>query len=362
MAEHLHPHPPRERPPETPLDSGSQALTEALRSSFGIIKVVMIGLVLVFLGSGFFAVGPQENAIILRLGRPVGEGQKALLGPGLHWSFPYPIYESIKVSITGPQKVVSSVGWYATTPAMEAAGSEPPPGPSLNPAIDGYVLTGDGNIIHARATLTYIISDPVRYIFSFANSSNAVQNVVDNALLHAASRFAVDAILVRDVVGFTEAVRQRTAELARSQDLGIAIEQCVVRSIPPRQLKQAFDDVLKAEVNRNKALIEARSHENQVLSRASADAQSRTNTAESDRALLVAEISRNADQFRELLPKYRQNPNLFVQQRLTGTLGQVFTNAQEKIFVSRAADGRSRELRLLLNREPLKPKAEANRP
>ena len=37
----------------------------------------------VFLGSGFFQVGPQEKAIILRFGKPVGEGQKALLTAGI---------------------------------------------------------------------------------------------------------------------------------------------------------------------------------------------------------------------------------------------------------------------------------------
>src|SRR5689334_9828543 len=87
------------RGPERPVDAGSEALTEALRSSFGIIKVVMVLLVVVFLGSGFFTVEPQEQAMIIRLGKPVGEGQKALLGPGLHWSYPYPIDEYVKVPI-----------------------------------------------------------------------------------------------------------------------------------------------------------------------------------------------------------------------------------------------------------------------
>jgi modulator of FtsH protease HflK len=80
-------------PPETPIDAGSQALSEALRSSFGIIKGIMVLLVIVFLGSGFFTVGPQEQAVIIRLGKPIGEGEKALLGPGLHWALPYPIDE-----------------------------------------------------------------------------------------------------------------------------------------------------------------------------------------------------------------------------------------------------------------------------
>src|SRR5512140_585267 len=104
MNDHTHTEPEPKAPalpPETPMDAGSQALSEALRSSFVIVKFVMLVLVLVFLGSGFFTVGPQERAIILRFGKPVGAGEKALLGPGLHVSFPYPIDESIKVSIGG---------------------------------------------------------------------------------------------------------------------------------------------------------------------------------------------------------------------------------------------------------------------
>src|SRR6266480_497298 len=170
--------------PETPVDAGSQALSEALRSSFAIVKVVMVVLFAVFLGSGLFKVGPQERAIILRLGKPVGQGEKALLTPGLQWSLPYPIDEHVKVSITGIQQVKSTVGWYATTPAQEAAGTEPPVGPGapLNPAADGYALTADGNIVHTRATLTYRINDPIQYVFSFVNASNAIQNALDNAL------------------------------------------------------------------------------------------------------------------------------------------------------------------------------------
>ncbi|SPE52127.1 Band 7 protein [Verrucomicrobia bacterium] len=355
----------RGRPPETPIDTGSQALSEALRSSFAVVKFVMILLVLVFIGSGFFMVGPNQRVIILRFGKPVGQGQDALLGPGrLHWSFPYPIDECVKVSITGVQKISSSVGWYATTPEQELAGTEPPPGGTLNPAIDGYALTADQNIIHTRALLTYHISDPIRYVFSFANASNAVQNALDNALLYTAAHTSVDDVLTREVAGFQDAVRRRVTDLVDQQNLGIVIEQCDVRSIPPRQelVRNAFLNVLKAEVNRDKMLKQASSYENQVLSRASADAVGRTNLAETWRKNLVTEVASRADQFQDLLPKYLANPSLFVGQRLTETLGRVFTNAQDKIYVPEAADGNSMEMRYLFNREPIKPKIDELKP
>jgi membrane protease subunit HflK len=322
----------------------------------------MVVLVVVFLASGFFKVNPQEQAIILRFGKPVGEGPNALLGPGAHWSFPFPIDEYVKVSISGIQKVISTVGWYATTPEQELAGTESPPNASLNPAADGYALTADGNIVHTRATLTYRIHDPIQYVFSFVNASNAIQSALDNALLSTASRFKVDDILTRDIAGFTEAVRKRTTQLVEQQNLGIIVEQCVVQSIPPRQLKEAFANVLKAEVNRTTVLHAARSYENQVLSRAGADSQSRTNAAESERARFVSDVSSRADQFRDLLPKYRENPSLFVQQRLTETLGRVFTNVQDKIFVPESVDGNSMELRYLFNRELPKPKTDETKP
>jgi hypothetical protein len=50
--------PPGGAPPAE--DAGSQALAEALRSSFFIVQIIMVVLVLVFLFSGFYTVGPQE--------------------------------------------------------------------------------------------------------------------------------------------------------------------------------------------------------------------------------------------------------------------------------------------------------------
>lgn len=362
MDEHPHPlnQPPAPAPPDTPVDAGAQALSEALRSSFFIIKSVTVVLLAVFLASGFFAVGPQQQAVILRFGRPTAQGQAALLGPGPHWSFPYPIDEAVIVSIAGLQQVKSTVGWYATTPEQEQARTEPaiPFGTPMNPAVDGYAITADANIIHARATLTYHISDPVRYLFSFANASNTVRNALDNALLFAASRFKVDDLLTRDVIGFKDAVRRRATELIEKRNLGVAVEECVVEARPPRQLQDAFRNVLEAELRRSTLITDARGFENQTLSRAGAEAASRTNLAEYARKQLVNDVSSRARQFQELLPKYNQNPNLFVQQRLAETLARTLTNVQDKIFLTEGEPGNTKELRLLLNREPAKPKAE----
>jgi membrane protease subunit HflK len=300
--------------------------------------------------------------VILRFGKPVGEGQKVLLSSGLHWSFPYPIDEVVKIPITEQQIVQSTVGWYFTTPEQELSGEELPAGNSLNPAVDGYVITADRNIIHTRATLRYHIDDPIRYVFSFAAASNTVQNLLNNALVFTAARFNVDDILINKKSEFQDAVQARVAELTDDEQLGIVIEpgQCEVQSIPPRQLQTVFDQVTASRENRNKLLIQAQDYTNRILSQASAQAVSLTNTAATASANYVKSVNAEAKRFSDLLPYYQGNPSLFAQQTLVQTMGQVLTNVQDKIFLPQRADGKPRELRLMLNREPPEPKPAAS--
>jgi membrane protease subunit HflK len=356
---HHHDHAHEPAAPVTAEDAGSQALAEALGSSFAIVKIVMVLMVLAFFASGFFTVGPQEKAVILRFGKPIGEGSKALLTAGLHWSLPYPIDEVVRIPISEIQKVSSNNGWYMTTPEQELSGEEPPAGPSLNPAIDGYVLTADRNIIHTRATLYYHIDDPIHYVFDFVAASNTVQNALDNALLFTAAKFNVDDILTRDVAGFKDAVQQRVSDLVEQAQLGIVIDQCEVQSIPPRELQNVFSLVTTSRENRNKALLDAHSYENQVLNQSGAQATSVTNAAAAERARYVEAITAEAKRFGDLLPQYRANPDLFVQMTFVSAVEQAFTNVQDKIYLPSRADGKPRELRLMLNREPQQPKPAA---
>src|SRR5690606_37268028 len=110
--------------------------------------------------------------------------------------------------------------------------TEPPAGPSLNPAVDGYALTADGNIIHTRATLFYRIEDPVQYELGFTNAAKVVQNALNNALIQTAARFKVDDILNADVTRFRDAVTQRATQLLEKQNVGVAVDHCEVQSIP----------------------------------------------------------------------------------------------------------------------------------
>jgi membrane protease subunit HflK len=236
--------------------------------------------------------------------------------------------------------------------------------------IDGYVLTADRNIIHTRATVSYHIDDPRTAIFNFAAGtnhqfnlggiSNAVQNAANNALVATAARFAVDDILTRDQAGFRTAVRSHIEEMAFREKLGVVIDQCDVQSVAPRQLKEVFAMVTTARQNRDKLMQDALGEQNRILSQAGATASSITNAAESARTRFVTGIESDAEAFKALLPKYEGNPQLYAQLELTKVMAEVLTNVQDKIFLPQRADGKPRELRLQLNREPPQPKSAAN--
>jgi membrane protease subunit HflK len=358
--EHEHHHHGHEAPEAG--DSGSQALAEALRSSFAIVKVVMLLMVVAFFGSGFFQVGPSEKAVILRFGKPVGEGQGALLGPGLHWSFPYPIDEVRKIPITEIQKVTSTTGWYFTTPEQELSGEELPAGASLNPAIDGFAITADRNIVHTRATLNYHIEDPIAYIFNFSSASNSIQNMLNNALLFTAAKFNVDDILTRDVAGFQDAVLARVSDLTEQRHLGIAIDNCQVQSVAPRQLQDVFARVTEARQNQSKQINDANAYRDKTLLNAAAQASAITTQAAAASANYVKAIQADAKAFTDVLPAFEANQNLFAQQKVAETMALVLTNVQDKIFLPERGDGQSRELRLMLNREPPEPKSATANP
>ncbi len=339
-------------------DAGAAALSEALRSSFVIVKIIMAILVVVFFASGFFTVSSHERAIILRFGRPLGAGDQQLLGPGAHWKFPYPIDEAVRIPYSEFQTVRSTTGWYATTPELEVSNSEAPPGSTLNPAADGYTLTADGNIIHVRATLRYRINKPLNYALDFVNAPALVQNALNNALFHASSRFTVDQALTSEKLRFKEKISARVQQSVDQQGLGITVEQVELNAIAPRYVTPAFEAVLAADVERRQTNEMAQAYANRILNTAQGESNAVINTGLSDRARLVEAVAAEAKYFTNQLPYYRANRQLFASRLRTETLHRVLTNSTiEKIYLPPGKDGKARELRLQLSREPQKPSA-----
>lgn len=351
------PAPPASAPERAPVeDAGAQALTEALASSLKLVRWLLAGMLVIFIFTGVFTVPPDEMAVLLRFGKPVGEGEARLLKPGLHWKFPPPIDERVRLEVGRSHTVVSTTGWFATTPELEAAGKEPAPRPSLIPGVDGYALTGDGNVIHVRVTLKYRVraASAADQVFNFVNITNEVRNVLDNALLHSAARFTADEALYRDTARFKEVLLARvTAQIERT-GLGISIEPTEIRVSAPLMVKPFFEGVVSAAQERGRRINEARGEAEQTLRKAEGEAAAVLNQGAAAANQIVQSARADARYFSDLLPQYRRDPAQFRQRLLTETMERVLAGAQDKFFLPAHSGDTARELRIQLNREPQK--------
>ncbi len=338
-------------------DANTQALSTALDQSFKIVKVVMALMVIAFLCSGIFTVQQNEVAVILRAGKPVGDTAKdQVLGPGLHFAFPYPIDEIVHIPLGQSHTVVSTTGWPALSPEQEIKGDMPVGVTALKPGVDGYTLTSDGNIIHVRATLKYRIVDPVRYEFEFAGVTNLIINALNNAILYASANYKAEDAIYKDKTGFKEKVRDRVVSLINQSKYGIELEPINVETSAPLNVRPSFNAVQESDLDRNKKINEALGDADKVVREASGESQAIVSAGYTSSTQNVQTVSAQANKFLALLPRYETDPEFFRQRLLTEKMQVILANAQDKFFLPSRADGAKRELRLQLNPEPPAPK------
>ena len=338
-------------------DASSQALNEALGSSFLLVRVLAVALVAAFVASCVFTVNPNEVAVVLRFGKPLGTGAEMLKRQGLHWALPFPIDEIVRLRVGETKTVRASHAWYAVSPEEEATGSLPMGNPTISPAFEGHTLTGDGNILHVRATMKYRIADPVTYAFKFSNATNLLVNALNNAVYHASARFSAEGALYKDVSAFNDAVRQRMEQWIVKENLGVTLDTLEVERSAPLYVKSAFDAVIAAEQDRSKKISEAQGYADETVRKADGEAAAIRAGGMVASNLLVQAVSAEAKFFSDQLVSYNRAPDLFRQRLLTAATAEVLTNATDKFFLPERSDSKPREIRIQLNREPLTPKA-----
>ena len=338
-------------------DPSTQALSEALRSIFGIIKVVLVILVVIFFSSGIFQVKQNESAVILRLGKPVGTGTDVALKPGLHWAFPYPIDEIVKIPLGQSHSVMSSTGWPVMNPEQVLKGDMPSGTDKMNPGVDGYTLTSDGNIIHVKAVLKYRISDPVRYTFDFANTTNLLQNFLNNAIFYTSANFTAEKALYGDKSSFRDMVAERVQSMIAKHNLGVTLEPISVDTSAPFNVRPSYEAVQQSDLDRNQKINTAQGDADKLVREAQGEYQAIKSAGMSESNQLVQAVRAEASTFSELLPYYRNDPELFRRRVVTEKFRSILTNAQDKFFITQRGDGEKTEVRIQLNREPVVPKA-----
>ncbi len=398
------------------LDVANKSLTEALGVSFSILKIIMVILVILFIGSGVFSVQSEEQALVLRLGKIRGVGESRLLGPGFHWAFPAPIDEIIRI----PVKKVQSLGidsfWYYMTEEEKlgkVTASRYAPA-TMNPSKDGYCLTRndsisgmestDYNIVHSKWQLTYRIDNPERFFRNiYYRAPNPGEDFFDvtadmvepllrsvsaDAIVTTMVKYSIDEAIVSnpDIPSHVKSLLQQKLDQI---DSGITVVgmQIAGKITWPRQVDDAFQASNKASQEKQKLITEAKAYSEKtlneaggpdaeqtlaalkaedlseeqrksLLSRLSGSSQEQIAHARAYRTKAVETAKASAEYLHEILPEYRERPKLVLQKIYQDAIEEVLNNAEEKIFIQPAISGKSKELRILINRDPLigKPK------
>ena len=385
--------------PDSPLDPAQRSLAEALRLSFGILRLVMLALVAAYAFSGLFSVGSNEAALRLRFGRYVGPPGEQVLERGTYLAAPFPIEQVITIDTRPQSLVLDREFWY------DAAGRErgrtqaeirrSRSGP-LDPTRDGSLLTGDINIVHARWTVTYRVADPVAYLTNVGDPELArslVRCVIAQGIVHTVARQPADEVLKAAVN------REAAAGLARdrltSMQTGLTIDQLALDEVSaPGSVLDSLEAVTSAETDRTQRIVTAeqdrarilgetagsasarllaeidayeqaveagRTDDAEAIARAidealdalridgvaiGGDVARRIDAAKTHRARVVEEVRGDRETFERLLPEYEQHPRLVLNRLWEATRERIFTGDVETFYT---APGR---LELQLNRDP----------
>jgi membrane protease subunit HflK len=416
----LIPKAPQTRPREE-LDAAGKSLSEALRISFIMLKVIMVVLVVIFLASGLRTVGSNEQALVLRFGKIRGVGENRILGPGLKLLFPYPIHEIVKIPTAKKLTLPINSFWY-----FQKNLDVLPQGPksrervpeTLKPKEDGYCITrgekqsrvipgatgSDYNIVHSKWQLTYNIDDPERFFKNiYVDDVKPGQSYADvmekslTPLLKPIIEHAVASTMVNytidDVIQNPGSISKNVQRLVQQKldniQSGIkVISVQLTDRIWPRQVDDAFQASIKARQASQKAISEARGYAENTLNEAggpvaetllkalrdqnpgeqetellweqlAGQAQEKIADARAYRTKIVETARANAQYLQLLLPEYKKSPELVKQKIYQDAIENVLNNADEKMIIQPGANTKGREIRIKLNRDPtIKPKSE----
>lgn len=334
-------------------DPGMQALAEALQVSFRALRAAMVLLLVLYLASGVFIVRQDEKAMVLVFGRLQGEGPGRWREPGLHWTWPRPIGEVVRVRTEQIQLLETTT--FTVPPPLPG---QPPPGPGgdtpLRPGTDGYALTGDANLMHARWALRYRVTDPEWGQFRVADVAAVLHRELDRAVQRVAAGLSIDRALRTDLESFRAGVADRLSQRVIQLGLGVQLVAVEILSVaPPRQVADAFSAVIAAEQERSEKISAARAQAARLLNEAEGEAARLRAEALAYQRRVVSEVSADADYFQRVHAEYETNPDVVARTLLQDTLRRGLASVQEKFVLPVGAS--RQQLRLLLNRTPHSP-------
>mgnify|MGYP003322439550 FL=1 len=195
------------------------------------------------------------------------------------------------------------------------------------------MLTTDENIIDIAVTVQYLIRDPVNYVIAVQNPERSLDNAAESAIRHVVGGNFMDQILTTGRDRVADDVQDRLQDYMDVYNTGIFVSQVnVVDAQPPDAVRPAFDDVIRAREDEQRAQNEAQQYSNQIIPTARGNAQRQIEQASAYREEAVAKAQGDASRFKQLLTEYSKAPQVTRQRLYIESLQDVMT-ASSKIMI-----------------------------
>ena len=274
---------------------GSRGLPQGLFGGLAVAVAVIWGFI------GFYIVDEAERGVVLRFGKVLNQ----ISQPGLRWN--PPIIDDV---------TLVNVSELNTKTYQNRA-----------------MLTTDENIIDIAVTVQYRILDPVNYVIAVENPERSLDNAAESAIRHVVGGNYMDQILTTGRARVADDVQDRLQDYMDMYTTGIMVSQVnVVDAQPPDAVRPAFDDVIRAREDEQRAQNEAEQYSNQIIPTARGNAQRQIEQANAYREEAIAVAEGDASRFKQLLTEYAKAPVVTRQRLYIESMQDVMT-ASSKIMI-----------------------------
>jgi len=285
----------------------------------GFLSIIAI---LIWLATGLFIVNEGRQAVITQFGR-----YHSTVGAGINWRLPYPIQRHEIVTVSQLRSAdVGSDNIVKSTGLRESA-----------------MLTEDQNIVEIKFVVQYRLSNARDWLFESRNPADAVVQTAESAVREVVGKMKMDAALAEERDQIAPRVRTLMQTMLDRYKVGIEVvgvnmEQGGVR--PPEQVLAAFEDVLKATQERERAKNNAEAYANDVVPRAVGAAARLIEEAEGYKARIIAQAQGDAQRFNSLYAEYQKAPQVTRDRLYLETMQQIYSNAS-KILIDAGEGSRN---------------------
>jgi len=273
--------------------------------------------VLIWLGTGFFIVQEGQQAVITQFGK-----YNSTASAGFNWRLPFPIQRHELIFVTQIRSV--DVG---NDTIIKATGLR-----------ESAMLTQDENIVEIKFAVQYRLNDARAFLFESKDPTSAVIQTAETAVREVVGSMRMDSALSEERDQIAPRVRILMQTILDRYKVGIEVvginlQQGGVR--PPEQVQAAFDDVLKAGQERERAKNEAQAYANDVIPRAIGSASRLKEEADAYKARIVAQAQGDAQRFSSVLSEYQKAPQVTRDRLYVDAMQQVYSNVTKVMVDSR---------------------------